>query len=96
MGENVTILEWPSYSPDLDPIENVWKCIKDEINQKCKKNIEEMMREVASYWDSTSLKLIHNFIDSVTRWIQYGNEMEGGLKKFCKSEILMKIPLCSK
>ena len=22
-GENVTILEWPSYSPDLDPIENV-------------------------------------------------------------------------
>ena len=22
-GENVTILEWHSYSPDLDPIENV-------------------------------------------------------------------------
>ena len=22
-GEYVTILEWPSYSPDLDPIENV-------------------------------------------------------------------------
>ena len=22
-GENVTILEWPSSSPDLDPIENV-------------------------------------------------------------------------
>ena len=33
-GDNVTILEWPSYSPDVDPIENVWKCIKDEINQK--------------------------------------------------------------
>ena len=22
-GENVNILEWPIYSPDLDPIENV-------------------------------------------------------------------------
>ena len=36
-----------------------------------------MMREVASYWDSTSLKLIHNFIDSVTRRIQQGLEMDG-------------------
>ena len=55
-----------------------------------------MMREVASYWDSTSLKLKHNFIDSVTRRIQRGFKMEGGLKKFCKSEIPMKIQLCSK
>ena len=43
----------------------------------------------------TSLKLIHNFIDSATGRIQHDIEMEGGLKKFCKSEILMKIHLCS-
>ena len=34
-GKNVTIFGWPSYSPDLDPTENVWGCIKDEIIQKC-------------------------------------------------------------
>ena len=55
-----------------------------------------MKREMASYWISTGLKLIHNFIDSVTRRIQHGIEMEVGLKKFCKSEILTKIQLCSK
>ena len=55
-----------------------------------------MMREVASYWNSTDLKLIHNFIDSLTQMIQQGIEMEGGLKKFCKSENVMKIQLCSK
>ena len=54
------------------------------------------MREVASYLDSTSLKLIHNFIKTVTRRIQHGIEMEERLKKFYKSEILMKIQLCSK
>ena len=42
------------------------------------------MREVVSYCDSTSLKIIHNFIDSVTRRIQQGIDMEGGLKEFCK------------
>ena len=55
-----------------------------------------MMREMASYWNSTDLKLIHNFIDSVTRGIQHCIEMERGLDKFCKSKILMKIQLYSK
>ena len=43
-----------------------------------------MMRKVASYWDTTSPKPIHNFIDSVTLRIQHGIEMEGGLKKSAK------------
>ena len=42
------------------------------------------MREVASYCNSTGLKLIHNFIDSVTRRIQRGIEMEGRLKEILK------------
>ena len=40
-----------------------------------------MMRGLASYWNSTGLKLIHNFIDSATRRVQHGIEMEGGLKR---------------
>ena len=51
------------------------------------------MSEVPSYWDSISFKLIHYFIDSVIRRIQHDIEMEGGLEKICKSEILMKIQL---
>ena len=39
------------------------------------------MREEASNWNSTGLKLIHNFIDSMTRRIQKGIEKEGALKK---------------
>ena len=40
-----------------------------------------MMREVASYSDSTSLKLVHNFMDSVTRRIQQDIEKKERPKK---------------
>ena len=48
------------------------------------------MREVALYLDITSLKLKHNFIDSVTRRSQRGFEVEGGLKKFSKNSAKVK------
>ena len=41
-----------------------------------------MMQEVVSYWDNMGHKLIHNFIDSMTRKILQFIEMEGGLKQF--------------
>ncbi|KAI4292151.1 hypothetical protein PAPHI01_1425 [Pancytospora philotis] len=30
------VLQWPSYSPDLNPIENVWAYIKDRIKKLTK------------------------------------------------------------
>ncbi len=29
--EGIELLDWPPYSPDLNPIENLWKRLKDEI-----------------------------------------------------------------
>ena len=69
----------PSYSPDFDPIDTILGCTKDKINPKCLRDIEEMMREMMSYWDSMSQKLIHHFTNSMTRRIQQYIEMEGGL-----------------
>src|SRR5436305_5778189 len=27
----IEIMDWPPYSPDLNPIENLWKLLKDQI-----------------------------------------------------------------
>jgi transposase len=35
--ENVDILDWPGYSPDLNPMDNIWAWLKDAIYQIRKK-----------------------------------------------------------
>ena len=29
--QDIELMDWPPYSPDLNPIENLWKRLKDEI-----------------------------------------------------------------
>ena len=31
LEQGIEIMDWPPYSPDLNPIENLWKLLKDQI-----------------------------------------------------------------
>ncbi len=55
----------PPYSPDLNPIEFIWKSIKRELSLAFVKNLNEMKRIIADVWDKLSKKISY-----AKRWIE--------------------------
>jgi transposase len=60
----VTKLEWPPYSPDLNPIENLWGYIKGEINTTRCKTQQELQQEISRVWFSIPMETINRFVAS--------------------------------
>ena len=42
--EEVTAMEWPAQSPDINPIGNVWKLLNESAKEKYPRNVEELRR----------------------------------------------------
>lgn len=68
-NNNINLLSWPSNSPDLNPIENLWKLVKDKLSFETltKDNFEEKVRESIN---SIEMEKIYNMISSMHIRIQ--------------------------
>ena len=55
--------EWPSNSPDLNPIENIWGYMKRSLAVLNPKNLEETKEYLIKIWDSISQEHIDKLIE---------------------------------
>ncbi len=49
-NNSVTVLEWPSQSPDLNPIEHLWRDLKMAVHQRLPSNLTELERICKEEW----------------------------------------------
>ena len=65
--KHIHLLDWPSYSPDINPMENLWGWMKKKIALRRPKTIQRLETDIIDCWKEISAKHIYNLIDSMPR-----------------------------
>ena len=78
---DVTLLQNPPNSPELNPIEKVWGWMKREIEQLNPQSKEEYITIVQEIWDAIPQTVIQGFIRHNKTVVNELIESEGGTIK---------------
>jgi transposase len=80
----VKCLDWPPQSPDLAPIENLWKIVKDRIAKRRHriKNIEEMGNAIIEEMSKFSSDLLEKLARSFEKRMELCIAAKGGSIKY--------------
>jgi transposase len=64
---NVQTIDWPAYSPDLNPIENVWSYIKAHLNRLHERpgTLDELDAAVRNLWNLIPVSMLDNLYGSM-------------------------------
>ncbi len=79
---DVTVLDWPANSPDLNPIENLWCIVKRKMRDTRPNNADELKATVKETWASIPPQQCHKLITSMPRRIEAVIKAKGAPTKY--------------
>ena len=59
------VMDWPSNSPDLNPIENLWGIVKYHVEKRMPSNISELQQYMVEEWENIPDEFLTNLISSM-------------------------------
>ena len=68
--DNIKIIDWPSNSPDLNPIKNIWAKIKNTLCRQEFENINKLRKRVEKEWGSQTKKNLQIYLNSMNNRIE--------------------------
>jgi transposase len=60
-----SVIDWPSNSPDLNPIENLWSIVKRNVEIRQPRNIRELEKFMMEEWEEIPQRLLNNLVRSM-------------------------------
>ena len=83
-SKQVEMIAWPPYSPDLNPIENVWAWMKQQLADNFPvSTTREMLEEsFMQIWDSITPEMCHAFSGSYEKRLKAVIDANGGHTKY--------------
>ena len=74
------VLPWPSQSPDLNPIEHIWKKVKDSLRDRDDRpsNLAELFEFVKQEWEKVPKDYLRVLVESLPKRIEAVIKNHGG------------------
>ena len=66
----VNVIDWPSQSPDLNLIENLWSIVDRAVKKKKSRNLDELFENIAEQWNLIPAAVCAKLFDSMSRRCQ--------------------------
>lgn len=80
---NIRVIPWPSRSPDLNPIENLWGIIVQRWDHQNERTPNALEEHCSKIWDSIrGSNLCQNLIDSMRSRMQAVIKQRGGYTRY--------------
>ncbi|MDO9333806.1 MAG: IS630 family transposase [Dehalococcoidales bacterium] len=64
-NHGVTLLDFPPYSPDLNPIENLWSIVKMRVEKRLARTTDELERILKEEWEALDENLLRTLAHSM-------------------------------
>ena len=78
----IQTLEWPSKSPDLNPIEHVWDYLGLKVQARSPQNLRDLEAILLREWNLIPQDFIDNLVGSMRRRLGAVIEPRGGSTKY--------------
>lgn len=66
----ITMIKWPSFSPDLNPIENLWIKLKMDIKNKSPKTLNDLEIVANECWKNITSNFCKELINTMPKRCQ--------------------------
>ncbi len=78
----VKVIQWPSMSPDLNPIEHLWGILKRQVEHHSPSSIQSLKEVILEEWKKIDLAKCHQLVNSMPRRLGAVIKNHGGHTKY--------------
>lgn len=80
--KKVKVLDWPSQSPDLNPIEHLWRDLKIAVHKRLPSNLQELEKFCKEEWEKLPVNKCSKLVESDRKRLQAVIDAKGASTKY--------------